>query len=72
MKRGKWRTAVNEQIRAKASDNVIIFDAFSLLASEHNLLNPDFAEDELHLSVSGYKQLNAELVQLLDVQQFAP
>lgn len=56
---------VNEQIRTKASDTVIIFDSYALLTDAHNQLAPEFAYDELHLNAAGYAHLNTELSQLL-------
>ncbi len=65
-------TAVNEQIRTKASNNVYIFDTFNLLVDERGLINREFAFDELHLNEAGYAYLNDELVQYLHVQEFPP
>lgn len=65
-------TAVNEQLRAKASGNVYIFDSFQLLVDERGLLNREYAFDELHLSEVGYAHLNKELIQFMDAQAFTP
>jgi len=65
-------TAVNEQFRNKANDNVYIFDTFALLVDEQGLLNREFAFDELHLNEAGYAHLNDELLQFLDAQGFTP
>jgi lysophospholipase L1-like esterase len=56
---------VNDQIRAKASDTVFIFDSYALLADSQNQLAPEFAHDELHLNDAGYAHLNAELIQFV-------
>jgi hypothetical protein len=58
---------VNEQIHAKASDTVFIFDAYELMVADRGLLNRDFAVDELHLNDAGYAQLNQQLIQFLRI-----
>ena len=45
--------------------NVIIFDAFSVLANEDGNTWPEYAYDLLHLNTTGYEMLNHELVQVL-------
>lgn len=65
---GEAVTAVNEQIHTKASQNVLILDAYVLLADDRGLLKPEIAFDELHLNEAGYDALNEELVQFLQAQ----
>ena len=57
--------SVNAYIKTLASDRVLIFDAFSLLANEQQLLRPEYRIDELHLNAAGYTKLNQELTLLL-------
>lgn len=64
---GEAVKTVNEQIYAKASDTVFIFDAYELLVADRGLLNRDFAFDELHLNDAGYEQLNQQLIQFLRI-----
>lgn len=64
------RLAVNEvnaYIATLASDKVIIFDAFSILADNQGMMLQKYSKDELHLNNQGYVILNKELVQLLDL-----
>lgn len=58
-------TTTNQFIRTLADDNVLILDAYNLLADESGRLQPQFAADELHLNQDGYAQLNAELSKIL-------
>lgn len=59
---GEAVTAVNEQIYTKASENVLIFDAFSILVDERGVLKTNFSKDELHLNDEGYLQLNEKFL----------
>ena len=56
---------VNTYIHSLAAEDVIVLDAFALLADEHGLLRPDLGADELHLNAAGYALLNEQLVNLL-------
>jgi lysophospholipase L1-like esterase len=57
---------VNTAIRLLAAPNVVVFDAYGLLAdADTGLLRPAYAEDELHLNTAGYAALDAELSRLL-------
>lgn len=56
---------VNIYLHTLATDGVIVFDAYALLAGESGLIDPVYALDELHLSPAGYALLNAELSRLL-------
>jgi lysophospholipase L1-like esterase len=59
---------VNTTIRSLAAENVLILDAYALLADESGRLQPQFATDELHLNLAGYERLNQELTRLLSNQ----
>ena len=50
----------------KAEDQVIIFDAFSILAKSQRTIMQEYSKDELHLNNRGYEILNNELVKLLN------
>ncbi len=56
---------VNAHIRSLAADDVIVLDAYALLANERGLLRPELGTDELHLNAAGYAVLNEQLVILL-------
>ena len=56
---------VNETIHSLASEQVIVLDAFALLADEDGRLRDEYAFDELHLNGQGYNHLNQELSKLL-------
>jgi len=58
-------TTTNQFILSLAADNVLILDAYTLLADESGRLQPQFAMDELHLNQTGYAQLNIELSEIL-------
>lgn len=57
---------VNTYINSLASENVIIFDPFSILVDEKGVVKPEYSKDELHLNSQGYKVLNQELIQFLN------
>ncbi len=57
-------TTINDHIRSLTAENVLILDAYTLLADESGRLQPQYASDELHLNVAGYEQLNQELINL--------
>jgi len=57
---------VNAYIATLAADEVIVFDAFSLLADSQGMMQQQYAKDELHLNERGYEILNQKLVQLLE------
>ena len=56
---------VNESLRALAADNVIILDAYALLADAEGVLRDEYAADYFHLNTVGYRRLNEVLVTLL-------
>lgn len=57
---------VNDFINTISGKNVIIFDAFALLADETGMLREEYSRDELHLNEAGYDALNAEFEKLLE------
>ena len=57
---------VNTYMTTLATDQVIVFDAFSILADEEGVLQAEYTQDELHLNSQGYEVLNQGLVQLLN------
>lgn len=56
---------VNEYIHSLAADDVIILDAYALLADDRGLVRPELGLDELHLNETGYALLNEHLIALL-------
>jgi lysophospholipase L1-like esterase len=54
---------MNAYIATLASDQVIVFDAYSLIANQQGLLPAEYRLDELHLNSKGYEVLNQGLVQ---------
>jgi lysophospholipase L1-like esterase len=56
---------VNEYIKTLASDDILIFDSYKLLAGEDHKINPDYSSDWLHLNITGYKHLNSHLSEFL-------
>ena len=56
---------VNAFIHSLRGENVLVFDAFSLLVGEGSRIRPEYSRDLLHLNAAGYERLNAELVLIL-------
>jgi len=56
---------VNSFIRSLEGENVIVFDAFSILADDGRMTNPEYGQDLLHLNAAGYERLNEEIVHIL-------
>jgi len=56
---------VNAQMAMLTAEEVILFDAYTLLAGADGLINPHYADDELHLNAAGYAALNEALLPLL-------
>jgi lysophospholipase L1-like esterase len=56
---------VNAYIASLASDQVLVFDAYALLAGENGLMRLEYSRDELHINQAGYTVLNTALVDLL-------
>ena len=57
---------VNTYIKSLASENVIIFDPFSILLDEKGVVKREYSKDELHLNEKGYEVLNQEFIQFLN------
>ena len=67
-----WSDAVAPAIRelnlfitSLAGEGVQVFDAFSALQGEKDLIKPDYSRDLLHLNAQGYAALNTALVPFL-------
>jgi lysophospholipase L1-like esterase len=58
--------AVNETIRALAADDVLVLDAYEMLADENGRLQKQYADDHLHINEAGYQLLNEALVDMLE------
>ena len=56
---------VNDYIRSLEEGEVIVFDAYSVLAGEDGMIKPEYSRDLLHLNVVGYERLNRKLVKIL-------
>ncbi len=56
---------VNSFIKSLEGDQVVVFDAFALLADESGQLQEEFNRDELHLNLAGYDKINQEFVELV-------
>jgi lysophospholipase L1-like esterase len=53
---------VNTFIHNLESDDVSVFDAYTILADNDGLIDPEYSLDLLHLNLTGYEKLNQELV----------
>jgi len=56
---------VNAYIHALTEDDVVIFDAYSILADDDGTMKAEYSEDELHINDRGYEALNNELATIL-------
>jgi lysophospholipase L1-like esterase len=56
---------VNDYIRSLAADDVVLLDAYSLLADEKGVIKPEYGQDLLHVTPAGYERLNAELAPII-------
>lgn len=56
---------VNSFIKSLESEQVIIFDAFAVLADEDGQLAEEYGRDELHLNPAGYRAVNQAFEKLL-------
>ncbi len=56
---------VNRFIAAQAGDGVTVFDAFTVLQGEPDLIRPEYSRDLLHLNARGYEVLNQHLQVML-------
>ncbi|MEI6428551.1 MAG: SGNH/GDSL hydrolase family protein [Pseudanabaena sp. ELA607] len=59
---------VNQFISSLKSDRVIIFDAYSILSDNNQIINSKYSQDYLHLNGAGYAELNKELLRILSLQ----
>ena len=60
---------VNQFISSQETDDIIIFDSFSLLKGAGDEIKPNYSRDLLHLNQSGYDLLNEKLEALLDAMK---
>jgi lysophospholipase L1-like esterase len=58
---------VNTYLYSLEAENVLILDAYSLLA-ENGQVRSDYVRDTLHINVKGYEALNQELTKVLSLQ----
>lgn len=58
-------TAVNQDIRAQATDRILVLDAYALLVNDNGELADAYAQDYLHLNAAGYRRLNDALRDVL-------
>ncbi|MBN8618251.1 MAG: SGNH/GDSL hydrolase family protein [Anaerolineae bacterium] len=56
---------VNQVLRSRASESILVLDAHSLLLGADGLTRPEFALDTLHLNAAGYAHLNTALRPIL-------
>lgn len=56
---------INLFIQSLKMDNVVIFDAYSLLVGEDGIIQPEYSKNLLHLNAEGYDLLNYELIELI-------
>ena len=56
---------VNQFIHSLGNENVIIFDAYSLLVGEDSIIQQEYSKNLLHLNSAGYQMLNTEIIKLL-------
>jgi lysophospholipase L1-like esterase len=56
---------VNTFIRSLEAQDVIVLDAYSILANESGMMRDEYAQDMLHLSAAGYAALNEHLMLIL-------
>ncbi|MBI5305220.1 MAG: SGNH/GDSL hydrolase family protein [Chloroflexi bacterium] len=56
---------VNAYIRSLASERVIVFDGFAILANGEGVVRSEYRIDLLHINQGGYAALNVELERLL-------
>jgi len=56
---------VNAYITTLADDQILILDAFPILADRQGVMLSQYSADELHLNEQGYAALNQELIKLL-------
>jgi len=56
---------VNAYVRALAGEDVMILDAFAILADDAGRTRTEYRDDFLHLNAAGYEALNGALVRVL-------
>lgn len=56
---------VNAYIRSLAGEQVVVLDAFAILADERGVARPEYSRDLLHLNEAGYEALNEALARSL-------
>ncbi len=56
---------VNAYLESLANSEVIIFDAYAVLAGGNGMTQSEYARDTLHLTSEGYAALNTELASIL-------
>jgi lysophospholipase L1-like esterase len=57
---------VNAGIRSLAGPDVVVLDAFDILADQEGVIRAEFGRDLLHLTAAGYEALNEALVHTLE------
>lgn len=58
--------SVNADLVTLATNKVLLFDTYSLLADRQGLMLPQYRSDELHLNDLGYDLLNQQLIKIID------
>lgn len=56
---------VNTYIRSLEGENVTVYDAYAVLASDRGIINAAYSQDLLHLNATGYERLNEEFAHFL-------
>jgi len=56
---------VNQYIAEQANENVMVWDAYTLLEGKEGVIRSDYSRDLLHLNQHGYEVLNQHLKKLL-------
>lgn len=56
---------LNSFIQSLATEGVRVFDAFTILQNEPDLIRAEYSRDLLHLSPAGYAALNQDLVKFI-------
>jgi lysophospholipase L1-like esterase len=56
---------LNGYVHALAGENVVVLDAFAILADDKGLVQTAYSRDLLHLNATGYEALNVVLARVL-------
>jgi lysophospholipase L1-like esterase len=56
---------LNAYVHALAAENVVVLDAFAILADDKGLVRTAYSRDFLHLNAAGYDALNVVLARVL-------